>query len=176
MDNKFILYLNRFDNMLIIYQKMQLFYISSFLSSEHISDLYTVASQKYSKKVFIINLLLNISSQIILFLQSMRWRSTSSLCRAAVRTYIYDLDFHSVPVFVPQVLLSFFRSYFCSLRLLNSCDNVSYIFPMCVGGTQHTFLKWLVFMYTILNSQPSNTIFIHFTKHKVDVQGKKTTE
>ena len=72
MDNKFILYLNRFDNMLIIYQKMQLFYISSFLSSEHISDLYTVASQKYSKKVFIINLLLNISSQIILFLQSMR--------------------------------------------------------------------------------------------------------
>ena len=56
-------------------------------------------------------------------------------------------------------LFSFLRSYFCFLRSLNSCDNMDYIFPMCVVGTSPTFSIWLVFMYAISNS-PSSTYYI----------------
>ena len=48
-------------------------------------------------------------------------------------------------------IFSFLRPYFCFLRSLNSCDNMGYIFPMCVVCTQPTFLTWLVFLYVIAN-------------------------
>ena len=47
------------------------------------------------------------------------------------------------------------RSYFLSISPMNNCDNMSYIFPMCVVSTQLIFLTWLVFMYAISNFSPS---------------------
>ena len=94
-----------------------------------------------------------------IILQKTHLRSTLSPCRAVLRTSIYNRSFNMISVFVLQVLLSLLRFYNCFLRLLNSCDNMGYIFLICIVGTQPTGLKWLGFMYAISNS-PTRTIMI----------------
>ena len=73
---------------------------------------------------------------------------------------LYYIYYHIISVFVPQILLSFFRFYFCFLSPLNRFENIGYIFPMCFVVMQPTFLTWLVFMYAISNF-PLNKYYIY---------------
>ena len=87
-----------------------------------------------------------LSKEKFLFAKHAQKKMLREPIKAALMSYISDRRFIIVPRFVPQSLLLFLYSCFCSSSSLICSDNMVYISPIHVVNTRPMFLRWCIVM------------------------------
>ena len=97
------------------------------------------------------------------------FKNAHSPCRAVVRTSIYDRRFH-------LYLFPFLRSYSSSLRLLNSCDNVSWFYEDFFNVRRwHAAYIFNIASFHVGNFEfPTKNLLYLYLKNLKSFCGKKT--